>query len=195
MRPSVILFFSNVVCCIVCCIVCRTSYLGGISSLCVFPRSGMIFRIPFVYCQTTGIEFFVFFYWITLKLLQIQWPGRFYFFVSQVVTVQDYWVKPRSADINENVLSEQAREEMGLSEELIRTKGNSLEQVLSQVRQSWIFIIYTIAYPLQSEKKNLLGDFDARGAVRELSGLTVSICRYISTHDIWWYIPLWKKIT
>ncbi|XP_045023270.1 RNA-binding protein fusilli-like isoform X1 [Daphnia magna] len=52
---------------------------------------------------------------------------------NQVVTVQDYWVKPRSADINENVLSEQAREEMGLSEELIRTKGNSLEQVLSQV--------------------------------------------------------------
>ena len=54
---------------------------------------------------------------------------------SQVVTVQDYWVKPRSADINENVLSEQAREEMGLSEELIRTKGNSLEQVLSQVKE------------------------------------------------------------
>ncbi len=48
--------------------------------------------------------------------------------------MQDYWVKPRSADINENVLSEQAREEMGLSEELIRTKGNSLEQVLSQVK-------------------------------------------------------------
>lgn len=51
----------------------------------------------------------------------------------QVVTVQDYWVKPRSADINENVLSEQAREELGLSEELIRTKGNSLDQVLLQV--------------------------------------------------------------
>jgi hypothetical protein len=57
-----------------------------------------------------------------------------YFIFPQVVTVQDYWVKPRSADINENVLSEQAREEMGLSEELIRTKGNSLEQVLSQVK-------------------------------------------------------------
>jgi hypothetical protein len=55
-----------------------------------------------------------------------------------VVTVQDYWVKPRSADINENVLSEQAREEMGLSEELIRTKGNSLEQVLSQVKKNKI---------------------------------------------------------
>ena len=53
-----------------------------------------------------------------------------------MVTVQDYWVKPRSADINENVLSEQAREELGLSEELIRTKGNSLDQVLSQVRQA-----------------------------------------------------------
>lgn len=50
--------------------------------------------------------------------------------------MQDYWVKPRSADINENVLSEQAREEMGLSEELIRTKGNSLEQVLSQVKKA-----------------------------------------------------------
>lgn len=53
-----------------------------------------------------------------------------------MVTVQDYWVKPRSADINENVLSEQAREELGLSEELIRTKGNPLDQVLSQVKYS-----------------------------------------------------------
>lgn len=50
-----------------------------------------------------------------------------------MVTVQEYWVKPRSADINENVLSEQAREELGLSEELIRTKGNPLDQVLLQV--------------------------------------------------------------
>lgn len=52
----------------------------------------------------------------------------------QVVSVQEYWVKPRSADINENVLSEQAREELGLSEELIR-KGNSLEHVISQVSE------------------------------------------------------------
>lgn len=74
-----------------------------------------------------------------IKLPSYRFTDQVFFLISyivfpQVVTVQDYWVKPRSADINENVLSEQAREEMGLSEELIRTKGNSLEQVLSQVK-------------------------------------------------------------
>lgn len=59
----------------------------------------------------------------------------------QVAAVQDYWVKPRSADINENVLSEQAREELGLSEELIRTKGNSLDQVLQQVSKETIVFV------------------------------------------------------
>lgn len=54
--------------------------------------------------------------------------------VFQVVAVQDFWVKPRSADINENVLSEQAKEELGLSEEFIRAKGSPLEQVLVQVK-------------------------------------------------------------
>lgn len=57
-----------------------------------------------------------------------------------MVTSQDFWIKPRSAersdanrsDVNENVLSEQARDELGLSEELVR-KGVSLENVLSQV--------------------------------------------------------------
>ena len=57
-----------------------------------------------------------------------------------MVTSQDFWIKPRSAersdanrsDVNENVLSEQARDELGLYEELVR-KGVSLENVLSQV--------------------------------------------------------------
>lgn len=66
--------------------------------------------------------------------------------------MQDYWVKPRSADINENVLSEQAREEMGLSEELIRTKGNSLEQVLSQVSSTKKAGI--LPHPTSLKKKN-----------------------------------------
>jgi hypothetical protein len=50
----------------------------------------------------------------------------------QVVSVQEHWVKPRSADINENVLSESTKEELGLCEDLIR-KGQSLDQVVSQV--------------------------------------------------------------
>ena len=41
-------------------------------------------------------------------------------------------MKPRSADNNENVLSELAKEELGLSEEQIR-KGDSLEHVISKV--------------------------------------------------------------
>ncbi len=101
-----------------------------------------------------------------------------YLFVllAQVVTVQDYWVKPRSADINENVLSEQAREELGLSEELIRTKGNSLDQVLSQVRQHVLgfgaqglpCFCERVELEFNQERENLLGDFDAC-AVRKLS--------------------------
>lgn len=55
-----------------------------------------------------------------------------------MVTSQDFWVKPRSADINENVLSESAKEELGLSEELIRTKGASLENVLIQVKTKYV---------------------------------------------------------
>ena len=51
----------------------------------------------------------------------------------QVVSVQEHWVKPRSADINENVLSESTKEELGLCEDLIR-KGQSLDQVVSQVK-------------------------------------------------------------
>ena len=42
-------------------------------------------------------------------------------------------MKPRSADINENVLSESTKEELGLCEDLIR-KGQSLDQVVSQVK-------------------------------------------------------------
>ena len=51
---------------------------------------------------------------------------------KQVVSVEEHWVKPRSADINENVLSELAKDELGLSEEQIR-KGNSLEHVIAKV--------------------------------------------------------------
>ena len=61
-------------------------------------------------------------------------------FVEQVVAVQEHWVKPRSADINENVLSEPAKEELGLSEDLIR-KGRPLDQVVSQVRRPFRFFI------------------------------------------------------
>lgn len=68
----------------------------------------------------------------------------FRFAFLQEVTVQDYWVKPRSADINENVLSEQAREELGLSEELIRTKGNPLDQVLLQVPKCLALVILVV---------------------------------------------------
>ena len=52
--------------------------------------------------------------------------------LEQVVTVEEHWVKPRSADNNENVLSELAKEELGLSEEQIR-KGNPLEHVITKV--------------------------------------------------------------
>lgn len=70
-------------------------------------------------------------------------------FLPQVVTSQDFWIKPRSAersdsnrsDVNENVLSEQARDELGLSEELVR-KGVSLENVLSQVNDTGIFLFF-----------------------------------------------------
>lgn len=55
-------------------------------------------------------------------------------------------MKPRSADYNENILSEQARDELGLTDELIRTHGNSFEQVLSKVR-SFLFSRYLPLYP------------------------------------------------
>ena len=54
------------------------------------------------------------------------------------MTVEEHWVKPRSADNYENVLSELTKEELGLSEEQIR-KGNSLEDVISKVPTSPIF--------------------------------------------------------
>jgi len=53
---------------------------------------------------------------------------------NQVVTVEEHWVKPRSADNYENVLSELTKEELGLSEEQIR-KGNSLEDVISKLEE------------------------------------------------------------
>ncbi|GAB6030575.1 hypothetical protein CHUAL_007437 [Chamberlinius hualienensis] len=54
---------------------------------------------------------------------------------NKVVAAQFNIVKPRTADINENVLSEQCRAEVGLTEEQVRTTGQPLEQVLEQFDQ------------------------------------------------------------
>jgi hypothetical protein len=43
-----------------------------------------------------------------------------------------YVVKPRTADINENVLSDQVRNEYGLGEEQVK-RGELLEIVIEQV--------------------------------------------------------------
>lgn len=56
----------------------------------------------------------------------------FIFFVFKVVAVQLNTVKPHTADMNENVLSEQCRAEIGLTEEMVKN-GQPLEHVLEQV--------------------------------------------------------------
>ena len=50
----------------------------------------------------------------------------------QVVSRHEYPVKPSSADINENILSEQCREEYQLTEENVKS-AKSLDQVGLQV--------------------------------------------------------------
>ena len=52
----------------------------------------------------------------------------------QVVGVQQYLVKPRVADINENVLSEQIVSESTLTEDLVKS-GMPLEAAIQQVSQ------------------------------------------------------------
>lgn len=51
----------------------------------------------------------------------------------QVVAVRYNLVKPRSADVNENVLSEVARNQFGLNEDQVKN-GQPLENVLEEVR-------------------------------------------------------------
>ncbi|CAG2159392.1 unnamed protein product [Oppiella nova] len=53
---------------------------------------------------------------------------------SKVVAVHTNVVKPRSADVNENILSEVARNKYGLTEEMIKN-GQPLENVLEELDQ------------------------------------------------------------
>ena len=46
--------------------------------------------------------------------------------------LKEFFVKPRAADINENVLSEQARDELGLQEDQVRS-GKPLESAIEEV--------------------------------------------------------------
>ena len=71
------------------------------------------------------------------------------------MSVQEHWIKPRSADINENVLSEQAKEELGMTEDLIR-KGQPLDQVIAQVQSTFITFMQqqTVMTNYIFEKKN-----------------------------------------
>ncbi|KAK2724889.1 hypothetical protein QYM36_001378 [Artemia franciscana] len=50
---------------------------------------------------------------------------------KQVVGLKEFFVKPRAADINENVLSEQARDELGLQEDQVRS-GKPLESAIEE---------------------------------------------------------------
>lgn len=53
----------------------------------------------------------------------------------QVVAVHTNVVKPRSADVNENLLSETARNQFGLTDEQVKN-GQPLENVLEEVVNS-----------------------------------------------------------
>jgi hypothetical protein len=52
--------------------------------------------------------------------------------ILQVVGLQQYLVKPRVADVNENVLSEQLVTESSLTEDLVKN-GVALETAIQQV--------------------------------------------------------------
>lgn len=52
--------------------------------------------------------------------------------LCQVVAVHYNLVKPRSADVNENLLSEVARNQFGLTEDQIKN-GQPLEHVIEEV--------------------------------------------------------------
>ena len=51
-------------------------------------------------------------------------------------------VKPRTADINENVLSEQTQTELGIHEEQVKC-GDSLDEVVQQVKTNHILVIFS----------------------------------------------------
>jgi hypothetical protein len=59
----------------------------------------------------------------------------------QVVGLQQYLVKPRVADVNENVLSEQVLTESTLTEDLVKS-GVPLETAIQQV--SLVFVVFFI---------------------------------------------------
>lgn len=54
------------------------------------------------------------------------------FGLLQVVGVQQYPIRPQTADVNENILSEQLTSESELTDEIIKLAGRQLEQALSE---------------------------------------------------------------
>jgi hypothetical protein len=50
----------------------------------------------------------------------------------QIVGVQQYPIRPQTADINENILSEQLTSESVLTDELIKSTGRQLEDALNE---------------------------------------------------------------
>lgn len=62
----------------------------------------------------------------------------------QVVTEQQYIVRPPAEDINENVLGEQCREDFGLTEDKVKN-GQPLENVIDSVSAS-SSVVETVDY-------------------------------------------------
>ncbi len=71
---------------------------------------------------------------------------------KQVVAVQYNVVKPRSSDVNENLLSEVARNQFGLTEEQVKN-GQPLEHVLEEVFHfKWNFFFQTYVHHMRQKQ-------------------------------------------
>lgn len=82
-------------------------------------------RDPLVFPVSTHIRHRV-------DLVMATVPYLILVFYFQIVGVQQYPIRPQTADLNENVLSDQLANESVLTEELIKQAGRRLEDALEE---------------------------------------------------------------